>query len=416
MPVPQYLRPGVYFEEVWHSRLSSNTWAVPRVGGAPPDEVARAPKPTWTAEHSVAAFVGFAARGPVDTPTLLTEWPQFELTFGDFLPDWYLAHAVYGFFLNGGRTCYVVRVGEGAPDPSRVAPERLGPDHFIGDTANRTGLRSLEALDDISIVCVPDLMAAYERGVFDLYGVEAVQTSMIAHCESTGERIAILDSPPGLSAQQVHEWRTESVRYDTRFAALYYPWLRVFDPVQGMSRFVPPCGHVAGVYARTDLVRGPHRSPANEVVKGAFGLESSLLLQEMDALNPRGINALVTAPGSGIRVWGSRTLSSDPDQRYVRRTRLMRFIRRNLRRGTEWTIFQPSEDRRVWARVVRDIEDLLLLLWRSGALVGAAPEEAFSVRCDEETNLPEQNQIVAECVVAPEAGSTIAFRVVYFCD
>jgi hypothetical protein len=406
--VPLYTTPGIYLQELDPVSLGVERWVLPR---HVPDEVARAPRPRWIAEHSTAAFVGLAARGPFNVPTLVTNWSKFWSEFGEFAPDGYLADAVRGFFLNGGRSCYVVRVEAAAPGPAGLTVESL-----IGDPADRTGLAGLQAVDDVSTVCIPDLMAAYQHGALDGEQVMAVQLALIGHCELMGERFAILDSPPALSARQVHQWRTQVAGYDSRSAALYYPWLRAPDPIEGTVRMVPPCGHVAGMYATNDILRGPHRMPANEVVRGALDVEHHLMLWEMNVLNPQGINPLVATAGQ-IRAWGSRTLSTDVRWRHIRATRLMGFVLRNLRGGTAWAILGPAGDERLWARLVRDIEDLLTLLWRSGALVGATPEEAFSVHCDERTNPPEaEDQIAVECAVSLSPGVTTAFRVLYVCD
>src|SRR5207237_3278139 len=136
-----------------------------------------------------------------------------------------------------------------------------------------TGVAGLEAIDNVTMLVVPDVMAAYQKGILDLEGVQAVQQAMIAHCELMGDRVAILDPPPGLNAQQIREWRMDKARYDSKYACLYWPWVRVFDPVQGQGVYVPPSGHMAGIWARNDDQRGVHKAPANEVIRGALSLE-----------------------------------------------------------------------------------------------------------------------------------------------
>ncbi len=191
-------------------------------------------------------------------------------------------------------------------------PARLSPDDYVGDAADRTGFGGLEAVEEITMLSVPDLMAAYQQRLIDLEGVQAVQLAMISHCELMGDRLAILDPPPGLNAQQIKEWRVDKVGYDSKHAALYWPWFKVFDPATGQNVFVPPSGHMAGIWARSDATRGVHKAPANEVVRGAIQLETNITRSEHDLLNPNGINAIRSFPGRGIRVWGARTLSSRP--------------------------------------------------------------------------------------------------------
>ena len=319
--MPNYLSPGVYIEEV-------------EAGSRPIEGVGTA----------VAAFVGLAARGPANTPTLVTNWSQFTQTFGDFIEGSYLAHAVYGYFLNGGGAAYVVRIGadgamptatgqltsgsdkgtatyrvsalEAGPSGNDITvdvgpssetaentfkltvnqggrpietfdnlttskgkqnvvtivkaqskvialeevgssgvaervpatgsvslsgggtsvPVRVTPDDYVGNSADRTGFAGLEAVDEVTMLSVPDLMAVYQAGNIDLEGLQAVQLAMIAHCELMGDRVAILDAPPGLNAQQVKEWRVDKAGYDSKYATLYWPWIKVFDPLVRTGR------------------------------------------------------------------------------------------------------------------------------------------------------------------------------------
>jgi len=501
--MPQYLSPGVYMEEV-------------EAGSRPIEGVGTA----------VAAFVGLAARGPVNSPTLVTNWNQFVQAFGDFMEGAYLGHAVYGYFLNGGGACYVVRVGadgnvpaargevltankdkglpgyritalesgsagnditvevadasqpsedtfkliveragkveevfdnlttkrgkqnvatavkaasklitieevgtasalERVPSRGRItlsggdvpAPVRVTPEEYVGSAADRTGFGGLEAIDPVTMLAVPDLMAVYQKGIIDADGVQAVQQAMIAHCELMGDRIAILDSPPGLNAQQVREWRVDKAGYDSKYAALYWPWIKVFDPTAGQASLVPPSGHMAGIWSRSDDTRGVHKAPANEVVRGALSLELQLTKAEHDLLNPQGINCLRAFPGRGLRVWGARTLSSDPAWRYLNVRRLFNFIEESILTGTQWVVFEPN-DMNLWQRVKRTISAFLLRVWRDGALFGATPEEAFYVKCDAETNPPEvrdAGQLVVEVGIAPvKPAEFVVFRMAQF--
>lgn len=410
---PTYLHPDVYLEEL-ETHGPRRAWQRVTAADLPPNAP---PKPRWVAEHSIAGFVGFARRGPIDEPTLVTSWSNFSQIFGGFDEIYYksqpqsstqhfvtpyLSHSVYGFFQNGGSACYIVRLNG------------MAPEDFLGDGATPQGIGCLTRLTDLSVVCVPDLMLAYQLEELDLPAVHAVQLGLINQCEQMLDRLAILDPPPGLSPQQLRTWRVEESRYDSARAALYYPWVRVFDPSWASHSLVPPSGYVAGLFAQSDLFLGPHRTPANEPILGPVAVEVDLIDGEMDLLTANGVNFLLYTAQRGVVVWGSRTLSSDPAARYVRKARLMHFIIRNLRRGTDWAIFQPARDRGVWARIVRDIEDLFTLLWTSGALYGVTPEEAFSVRCDEETNSDDFQGIKAECVIVLEPGREVGFRVVYW--
>jgi hypothetical protein len=503
--MPQYLSPGVYVEEV-------------EAGAKPIEGVGTA----------VAAFAGMAAQGPLNTPTLVTNWSQFSQSFGDFIEGSYLAHAVYGYFNNGGGAAYVVRVGQdgagaptargeltsgtkedlsayrvvaleegtvgndlivevqdasegekdetfklvvkrgskveesfdnlttkkgkqnavtlvnaeskliqlqevgtastlerrpatgskvtlaggGAPTPTRIAPE-----DYVGDSADRTGLGGLEAIDEVTMVSCPDLMAAYQKGMIDLEGVQAVQLAMIAHCENMGDRMAVLDAPPGLNAQQIREWRVDKAGYDSKFAVVYWPWVKVFDPATGQNIFVPPSGHMAGIWGRNDDTRGVHKAPANEVIRGAITLETNITKAEHDLLNPIGVNVIRAFPGRGIRVWGARTLSSDSSWRYINVRRLFNYIEESILLGTQWVVFEPN-DMDLWARLRRTIGSFLLRLWRDGALFGATPEQAFYVKCDDETNPPDMidaGQVTVEIGISPvKPAEFVVFRLAQF--
>jgi uncharacterized protein len=508
--MPTYQSPGVYVEEV--------------AAGA---------RPLEGAGTAVAAFVGLAEQGPFNAPTLISNWTQFTGTFGGFVAGSYLAQSVYGYFMNGGGNCYVVRIGQNGSNPGggsrnarpkeltasptaqigrlkvvaldpaaapgdvsvevadpggeaptddmfkllikvrgevveefdrasfgrgkqnvvtmvnavsktvqledtgsgpveRLAsgetalvapptppavPSRLGADDYVGDVAERTGFAGLEAVEEVTMLCVPDLMSAYQQGTIDLDTVQAVQTSMIAHCELMGDRIAILDSPPGLNAQQIKEWRVDKARYDSMYAALYWPWIQTMNPATGLLSFMPPSGHLAGIWGRNDATRGVHKAPANEVVRGAVDLEIQLTRNEHDLLNPVGINCIRAFPGRGIRVWGARTLSSDPAWRYLNVRRLFNFLEETILNGTNWVVFEPN-DQALWAKIRRTIAAFLIMQWRNGALFGATPDEAFYVKCDSETNPAESidaGQVVCEIGVAPvKPAEFVVFRLAQF--
>ncbi|MDT4992111.1 MAG: uncharacterized protein QOH97_2003 [Actinoplanes sp.] len=500
-----YLSPGIYMEEV-----SSGS------------------RPIEAAGTAVAAFVGFAEKGPLNQPTLVTNWTQFSQHFGGFIAGSYLAHSVYGYFANGGGSAYVVRVGAesvaeppelrgelpavedgrtafavralpagaGGPGPlsvevvggadptdetftllvkrggvvveamegltvrrgpsnvvtavrqqsklieveetrgARVATMprqgvevaiqaaantpavRVEPNVYVGNSADRTGFAGLEAIEEVTMLAVPDLMAARDRGLLDDEGVRAVQDAMITHCELMRDRIAILDTPPSLSAQAVKGWRAEA-NYDSKYAALYWPWIKVMDPLSGKPSFVPPSGHMAGIWARNDSTRGVHKAPANEVVRGAIELELKLTKGEHDQLNPDGINCIRSFPGQGIRVWGARTLSSDPEWRYLNVRRLFNYVEKSILNGTNWVVFEPN-DPKLWDSVKRTITMFLRRVWRDGALFGATPAQAFYVKCDAENNPPENRDagmLTVEIGIAPvKPAEFVIFRLSQFAD
>ncbi len=306
----------------------------------------------------------------------------------------------------------VALAGGGTP-----APMHLAPDDYVGDSADRTGFGGLEAVDEVTMVCVPDLMSAYQNRMLDLEGVQAVQLAMIAHCELMGDRVAILDPPPGLNAQQIKEWRVDKVGYDSKYAALYWPWVKVFDPATGANVFVPPSGHMAGIWGRNDDTRGVHKAPANEVVRGAINLELNITKTEHDLLNPVGINCIRAFPGRGIRVWGARTLSSDAAWRYLNVRRLFNYLEESILNGTDWVVFEPN-DYALWSKIRRTISGFLVNEWRKGALFGLTPAEAYYVKCDAETNPSEgidAGQVVCEIGVAPvKPAEFVIFRLSQF--
>ena len=297
------------------------------------------------------------------------------------------------------------------------APVSVDAADYVGDSAKRTGFGGLEAVDPITMVACPDLMALYERNMIDLDGVQAVQTAMMNHCELMGDRVAILDTPPGMNAQQVREWRQDKARYDSKYATLYWPWIKVLDPLTGRNISVPPSGHLAGLWSRNDDERGVHKAPANEVIRGALGLELVMTKGENDLLNPLGVNCIRAFPGRGIRVWGARTLSSDPEWRYLNVRRLFNFVEESIFEGTQWVVFEPN-DQLLWARVTRTISSFLFNVWNSGALFGATADQAFYVKCDEETNPPELRdvgQLVVEVGIAPvKPAEFVIFRISQF--
>jgi phage tail sheath protein FI len=301
--------------------------------------------------------------------------------------------------------------------PLSIEPEKLPEPttgEFQGEVTERSGVEGLEALDDVTMVCVPDLMSPMPGQDLDLGTIKAVQTMMIAHCERMGDRVAILDAPPDLTPQEIKKWRMDVAGFDSSYAALYYPWLQVMDPVTNRPIYMPPSGHMAGVWARSDAVRGVHKAPANEVVQGAIGLAYQTTKGEQDTLNPNGVNVIRAFPGRGIRIWGARTLTSDPAWRYINVRRLFNFVEKSIENGTQWVVFEPN-DRKLWARVRRDVTAFLKTVWRAGALFGSTPAEAFYVKCDDELNPPESRdlgRLIIEVGLAPvKPAEFVIFRI-----
>ena len=292
-----------------------------------------------------------------------------------------------------------------------LAGDAVKPTDFEGDVARRKGMGGLAAVDEVTMVCMPDLMTLASNG--DDTQLRDLQGKMIAHCENAGDRMAILDAPPNLLPQEVLEWRMNTAGYDSKFATLYYPWLEVQDPLTNQPILVPPSGHVAGVWCRTDSTRGVHKAPANEVAMGVNGLAFQVTQAEQGGLNKAGINCIRSFPGRGIRIWGARTLSSDPEWRYINVRRLFNYIAESIMEGTQWSVFEPN-DERLWMQLRIAGTNFLHRTWREGALFGATPEQAFFVKCDAETNPPEvieAGQVICEIGIAPvKPAEFVVFR------
>lgn len=293
--------------------------------------------------------------------------------------------------------------------PMHAELAKVTPEEFVGDDAKRTGLGALSALEDVNMVCVPDLMAGiFRREQID--GAEVgpevivmdeqrkqqildVQNMLIAYCERMGDRMCILDPLPGLNPQEMRDTTLDKLGgCDHGQAAIYYPWIKVIDEVnkKGGKRyqtFCPPCGHIAGVWARVVNERGVHKAPANETLMGAMALEWDVSKGEQEILNPNGVNCIRTFPGMGIRVWGARTLATvgNPSWKYVNVRRLFNYLEKSMERGLQWVVFEPN-DHDLWARVRRNISAFLLTEWREGKLFGQTPDAAYYVKCDAETN------------------------------
>jgi phage tail sheath protein FI len=303
------------------------------------------------------------------------------------------------------------------PSATTTAVVPVTPADYEGDVTQRDGLGGLEAVDEITMVLAPDAMAAYKAGILDMDGLKAIQLGMIAHCERMGDRVAIIDAPPDLNAQEVQDWRMNIAGYDSKYATMYYPWINVADPTPNAPATtisVPPSGHIAGVWARNDSERGVHKAPANEVIRGVISLPINLTNSEQSVLNPNGVNCLRVFAGRGIRIWGARTLSSDASWRYLNVRRLFNYVEKSIERGTQWAVFEPN-DQMLWSKMRRDINSFLKNVWREGALFGATPEQAFFVKCDEENNPQETRdvgQLIIDIGIAPvKPAEFVIFRI-----
>jgi phage tail sheath protein FI len=243
----------------------------------------------------------------------------------------------------------------------------------------KTGLRQFEDIDEISIVAAPG--STFRHGNGDVSDAQTIASLLIAHAEQMRYRIAVLDSADNMSVTDVRALRS---RFDSSYAALYYPWVRVLDPITRGEINLPPSGFVAGIYARNDVQRGVWKAPANEVVNLAVGLEQSLSPSELDLLNAEGVNCFRFFEGRGFRLWGARTASSDPEWKYVNLRRYFAYLEHSIDQGTQWVVFEPNGDT-LWNNVRRTIEDFLLNEWQAGALMGDKPEQAFFVKCDRST-------------------------------
>ena len=304
--------------------------------------------------------------------------------------------------------------------PAPAVPVEVKPKHFAGSESERTGINGLVIADEVTMVMVPDLITAASKddGSIDLGMWKAVQTALITHCEGQANRMAILDSPPGMSPQQVKEWRSDVAMYDSAFAAFYYPWIRVDNPAStgpgDATILVPPSGHVAGIWSRVDDTRGVWKAPANEVVRGVLSTEIDITKGEQSLLNPIGINCIRPFGTRGIRVWGARTLSSNTDWTYINVRRLFNMIETAIMEGTQFAVFEPN-DQKLWEGLKRTISAFLRGLWRDGALFGATAEQAYFVKCDAETNPPDsidQGKVVVEVGIAPvKPAEFVIFRI-----
>jgi uncharacterized protein len=301
-----------------------------------------------------------------------------------------------------------------------ASPVPVSGRRFAGSESARTGINGLAIAEDVTMVIVPDLITAATKPdkTVDLNLWKAVQTTLITHCELHGNRMAVLDAPPGMTPQQIKEWRSDVAMYDSAFAALYYPWIRVENPTPNngsdAEMLIPPSGHIAGVWARVDETRGVWKAPANETIAGCLDVEYPVTKAEQSLLNPIGINCVRPFGTRGIRIWGGRTLASDTDWRYLNVRRLFNMVETSILDGTQWAVFEPN-DVKLWEGVKRTLTGFLTGLWRDGALFGSSADQAFYVKCDAETNPPQsidEGKLVVEVGIAPvKPAEFVIFRI-----
>ena len=393
----EYVTPGVYWQDVF-----------------PP------PQPPFLT--GIPAFLGYA-RGSgrpgedfINEPQLLTLWPHFAQLYGVPPDAGYLAYAVRGFFENGGFMCYVVRLNDGVDAKSAL----------------QDGLEAVAALESIDLVCAPDIMRrTSDPDSRTLVEVTELQRAVLHHCQALGNRFAILDTlniPDVVGPAAATDTSAEEVsapvsvqeqrqRLSSQYGAIYYPWLVVPDDA-GNPMSVPPSGHVAGIYARSDQRMGVHKAPANEPLTGVLDVRRQLTESDVGQLNAMGVNSLRAFPGRGIRVWGARTLAddTDPTSNYVNVRRLFVTVSRWLERFMANVTFEAN-DIRLWMRIMREVSAYCDDLFRQGALKGRTAAEAFYVKCDSDTNPAEvidTGMVVTEVGLAPIVpGEFIVVRIIH---
>lgn len=272
----------------------------------------------------------------------------------------------------------------------------------------RNGLLAFEGVEDISIVAAPGYTHGYAA---DADRVLAIQNAVINHCERMRYRIAVLDTPPNFLPTEALNYR--NLR-SSRYAAMYYPWVTVADPLGDGRLNLPPSGFIAGIYARNDVEHAVFKAPANEVVRSAIDFELRLNKAQQELLNPQGINCLCYFPGRGFRVWGARTISDDPEWKYVNLRRYFAYLEHSIDRGTQWVVFE-NNSQQLWDNVRRTVEDFLFNEWKMGGLMGDKPEKAYFVRCDRSTmtqNDLDNGRLVCLIGVAPvRPAEFVIFRI-----
>lgn len=366
---PRYPTPGVYFEDAARRQPIRFTTGHPAFLGL------AQPAPGRVADRAVRM-------------TWLTDWQQFADRVGRVPEGGFLDSAVRGFFENGGQACMVISSAPSAAGAAGSDEEwrarmtewlrRLeSAEDELGSWTSRSR-RSPNEHRSVDLVCAPDLPQGGDLR-------RELQREVLAHCDAARTRFAILDTPPDVSSTDaVAEWQS----LVSPNGALYFPWLK---PESGPAAggWIPPCGHVAGVYARTDDRLGVHKAPANEPLEGVVDVRVQVADEQQRVLNSAGVNCVRVLPGRGIRVWGARTLSGRADWRFVNVRRLFITVRRWIEYDSRDVVFEAN-DSRLWNRIRDRLNNYCYSLFQAGALKGLTPEEAYYVKCDAETNPPER--------------------------
>lgn len=375
-------------------------------------EVPSGARPIGQVSTSIAGFVGVApnTNAQVDEARVLDNWTQFVDQYVGAASDGTpLSRAVYGFFTNGGSRCYVVNIGKGGS--------------LTGTAAKPTGLALFEAIDDISMVAAPGFANAEAYAALQAHVEHPLRQDRMAILDTvenvddvgsltraaTSGLPDTSDDSAGPDADEPEARRTDqdalgAPQSPGGYTTTYFPWIVMTDPISGKKVAQPPSGHMAGVWARVDATRGVHKAPANEPIQGALDLVRRVSRGEQEILNPAGVNCIRYFPGEGIRVWGARTKAPEASEyRYVNVRRLTNMIKESVADGTRWVVFEPN-DHTLWKSIRRDIGAFLTNVWRDGALLGTTAQQAFFVKCDEETNPPEvrdAGQVVTLIGIAP---------------
>lgn len=263
---------------------------------------------------------------------------------------------------------------EGGSDGASVGPSDYRGEELADGT--KTGLVALEALEDISIVAAPG--STKNSPQVDDTDIRSIQGALVSHAERMRYRIAVLDTPDGQTLGDVRDYRG---RFDSSYAAMYFPWVQIVDPVTEEELNTPPSGFVAGIYARNDVNVGVHKTPANEVVRLAVNFEQLLNKSQQDVLNPAGINCFRFFEGRGYRLWGGRTISSDGEYKYVNVRRYLAYLGASVDRGTQVFVFENNGPK-LWENVRQTVSAFLFNEWKSNRLLGFTPAQAYFVRCD----------------------------------
>jgi len=303
---------------------------------------------------------------------------------------------------------YEINLADGNDGQRPGSPEYEGRVDPL--TNRKTGLKIFEDLEDISIVAAPGSTYGYETASYH-DDAQSIINQLIIHASKMRYRIAVLDSGDNQSIAQVRELRA---KINSKYAALYYPWVRILDPITRRQIYLPPSGFVAGIYARNDTLRAVYKAPANEVVNLSLGFEKLLNKAQQEVLNPEGINCFRFFEGRGYLLWGARMVTDDPEWKYVNLRRYFAYLERSIDLGTQWAVFEPNGFD-LWANVTRTIESFLLNEWINGALLGEKPEKAYFVRCDRSTmtqNDLDNGRLVCLVGVAPlRPAEFVIFRI-----